>query len=148
MTKLNKKVILIGATSAGKTTICQYLNDDALIYNKTQAVEIIGGVLLDTPGEFAERRSRFGMLQVTAADADVILFVKDPTEVGTVLPPVFSSMFAKPVVGVITKKDLADEEMIREAKYFLSEAGAKNVFVVCSITGEGFDDVINYINSL
>lgn len=148
MRELKKRVVLLGKTYAGKTTICQYLNRQELRYHKTQAIEASGANLIDTPGEFSERRFLYGMLQVTAADAEIVLFIKDATEEGDVFPPYFSSMFTKPVIGVITKKDLADETMLRKAEIFLNLAGAHKIFAVSVITGEGFEELLAYIESL
>lgn len=148
MKKLTKKVMLIGRTGAGKTTICQILNNQEVSYHKTQTVQIVGDNMIDTPGEYTERRFRYGVLQVTSTDADVIIFVKDATEVGCMFAPGFSSMFGKPAVGVITKSDLADELMMEKARIFLRQAGVTEVFPVNALKGEGFEDLIAYIEQL
>ncbi len=56
--------------------------------------------MIDTPGEYLERRYFRGALMVTAADADTIVLVQDATEKGSMFPPAYSSMFAKPCVGL------------------------------------------------
>jgi ethanolamine utilization protein EutP len=71
--------------------------------------------MIDTPGEYLERRYFRGALMVTAADADTIVLVQDATEKGSMFPPAYSSMFAKPCVGVVTKSDLASEHEISNA---------------------------------
>ena len=71
-----KRMILIGKTAAGKTTLCQYLTHQDLIYHKTQTIAVMGGQFIDTPGEYLERVRMRGALSVTAADADIILFVQ------------------------------------------------------------------------
>ncbi len=40
---------------AGKTTLCQYINQEDLKYHKTQTIEIINDNIIDTPGEYLER---------------------------------------------------------------------------------------------
>ena len=120
-----KRIILIGRSTAGKTTLCQRINNEELHYYKTQTVQVINKNMIDTPGEYLERRGFRGALIVTSADADIILMVQDATEGGTMFPPLFCSMFAgKPCVGIITKADLADEEQIERAKKYLKDAGA------------------------
>ena len=37
------RLMMIGKTGCGKTTLCQRLNDEPLRYKKTQAVELVGG---------------------------------------------------------------------------------------------------------
>ena len=52
--KMKRRIIMIGRSMAGKTTLCQYLSDQQLKYKKTQAVEIINKNMIDTPGEYLE----------------------------------------------------------------------------------------------
>lgn len=148
MEKLHKKIMLIGRSGAGKTTICQFLNNEKLSYHKTQNVQIVGKNMIDTPGEYTERRFRYGSLQVTSTDADIVVFVKDATETGSMFAPGFASMFGKPTVGIITKKDLADEQMIKKARNFLRQAGVTESFAVSAITGKGFNELISYIEKI
>ena len=68
--KMKRRIIMIGRSMAGKTTLCQYLSDQQLKYKKTQAVEIINKNMIDTPGEYLERTYMRGALMVSAADAD------------------------------------------------------------------------------
>jgi ethanolamine utilization protein EutP len=49
------RVMLIGRTGAGKTTLIQALEGMALDYSKTQAVEYLDKYI-DTPGEYSENR--------------------------------------------------------------------------------------------
>ena len=64
--------MMIGRVSCGKTTLCQRLVGDPLVYKKTQTVEIIGQAI-DTPGEYAENRRLMRGLTVSAVDADLIV---------------------------------------------------------------------------
>lgn len=140
------RIILMGRSAAGKTTICQCINQEEIRYHKTQTVSIINQCMIDTPGEYLERQNYRGALMVTATDADIIILVQDATENGTMFPPAFGSMFAKPAVGVVTKKDLADETQVEKAKKYLSMAGAQKIFVVSGITGEGMPELVEYLN--
>ena len=47
-----KRIILIGRSMAGKTTLCQYIRHEDLKYHKTQTVQVINGKMIDTPGEY------------------------------------------------------------------------------------------------
>ena len=102
--------------------------------------------MIDTPGEYMERRGFWGALMVTSADADVVVLVQDATENGTMFPPAYSSMFAKPIVGVVTKKDLATEEQVENAKKYLRLAGAKEIFAASGVTGEGVPELVAHLN--
>lgn len=140
------KVILIGRSTAGKTTLCQCINSEELRYHKTQTVQIINQNMIDTPGEYLERSGYRGALAVTAVDADIILLVQDATETGTMFPPMFHSMFTKPCVGVVTKADLASGEQIERAKQFLKNAGAGSIYVTSAVTGEGVDELVKQLH--
>ena len=141
-----KRVILIGRSTAGKTTLCQRINHEELKYHKTQTVQIINKNMIDTPGEYLERTGFRGALVVTSAEADVILLVQDATEGGTMFPPMFNSMFAKPCVGVVTKADLASEEQVERAKKYLKNAGAGTLYVTSAVTGEGVDELVRQLH--
>ena len=132
-----KRIILIGRSTAGKTTLCQRLNHEELNYCKTQTVQIINRNMIDTPGEYLERRGFRGALMVSSTEADLIIFVQDATENGTMFPPQFGTMFAKPCVGVVSKIDIATPQQIADAEAFLRAAGAGRIFRISSVTGEG-----------
>lgn len=140
------RIVLIGRSAAGKTTLCQCINHEEIRYHKTQTVSLINQSMIDTPGEYMERRGFWGALMVTSADADVVVLVQDATENGTMFPPAYSSMFAKPIVGVVTKKDLATEEQVENAKKYLRLAGAKEIFAVSGVTGEGVPGLVAHLN--
>lgn len=140
-----KRIILIGRSTAGKTTFCQYIYKKDLKYRKTQTIEIVNDTIIDTPGEYLERPRMYGALIVASADADIIMLVQDATENGTMFPPAFASSFAKPSIGLVTKDDIATREQVEEAVKFLKIAGAEKIFVVSSKKGTGFDNLHDYL---
>ena len=143
-----RRMMLIGRSAAGKTTLCQRINHEDLRYHKTQTVQIINKSMIDTPGEYLERFSFRGALIVTSTDADIIVLVQDATEQGSMFPPYFNSMFAKPVVGVVTKCDLADEKQMEQAEKYLNADGAQKLVRVSSVTGQGVDELVEYLQIL
>ena len=140
---MKKRIILIGRSMAGKTTLIQYLTNSELKYRKTQTIEIINQNMIDTPGEYLERTAYRGALVVSAADADCIVLVQDAGEHGTMFPPGYASTFAKPCIGVVTKSDRASEKEIEDAKKYLKAAGAKELFVTSSYEGTGFQEFLD-----
>ena len=98
-----RRIILIAAPRPAKQRFASGSTTEELQYHKTQTVQIVNQSMIDTPGEYLERRDFRGALMVTAADADTIVLVQDATEKGSMFPPAYSSMFAKPCVGVVTK---------------------------------------------
>ncbi|MGV8980120.1 EutP/PduV family microcompartment system protein [Clostridium sp.] len=140
-----KTLMLIGKTSCGKTTLTQALNEQALNYKKTQTVEITSSII-DTPGEYIENRSYYRALIVTSVDSDVIAMIQDCSEETSIFPPSFSSMFAKPVIGIITKIDLCnDENKIKAAEEILISAGVERIFKVSAFDRGGLEDLKDYI---
>ena len=132
------RIILMGRSAAGKTTLCQCINHEQIRYHKTQTVSIVNQSMIDTPGEYLERRGYRGALMVTAADADIVVLVQEATEDGT--------MFAKPIVGVVTKEDLATPEQVENAKKYLRMAGAEDIFVASGVTGRGVPELVEFLN--
>ena len=57
-----KKIILIGRSEAGKTTLIQALKGENIQYHKTQYVNHFD-VLIDTPGEYIESKMDFEKIQ-------------------------------------------------------------------------------------
>lgn len=138
-----KRVIMIGRTGVGKTTLCQALCDRELAYQKTQTVHILDHCLIDTPGEYIENRSLYRALNVTSADAQMIFLVQDCLNLQSVFPPGFSMMFqGKPAYGIVTKTDLTqDERVIAKAEKNLKAAGCRQVYRVSNTRGEGLREI-------
>lgn len=140
-----RKLMLIGKVSCGKTTLCQYLTNQSIKYKKTQALEVTDNII-DTPGEYVERRQFYQALAVTSMGADVVLLLQDPTDMTFTLPPGLQAMFQKPMVGVITKSDLIkDEKQLERAEKSLTLAGADPIFKICSLTGDGIESLVEYL---
>lgn len=133
-----KRIILIGSVGCGKTTICQYLNDMALNYKKTQAIEVYNQTI-DTPGEYLENRGYFKSLMVTAAETDLVLFVQDASTERYYYSPGQASAFPMSVAGIVTKTDIATQRQVEDAKELLTLAGVQPVFCVSAVTGEGME---------
>lgn len=131
-----KKILLIGTVGCGKTTLCQKLNGMKITYKKTQVLEIINRTI-DTPGEYLEHRSFFSALVTTSVDADVVIFVIDPTQTRYMFSPGQASSFPIPVMGVISKAELATQEQIACARELLALAGADPILMVSAFTGQG-----------
>lgn len=132
-----KRVIFIGETGSGKTTLMQLVNDWEIKYHKTQQVHYTENVI-DTPGEFMENRFYYNALVSAAVDADCIAMVQSITGKQNYFPPYFAARFTKPTIGIITKTDLqADEDEFRIAEKRLRLAGASKVFPLSIVDQKG-----------
>lgn len=131
------KTMLIGKTGSGKTTLKQKINDEEEKYHKTQMVYYEKNII-DTPGEYIENRGFYKVLNVVSTEAELIIFVQSALDDETVFPPNFASMFGgKKVIGVITKTDLTRE--FSKAKYFLENAGAKEIYFINKEDSDGIE---------
>lgn len=140
-------VLMVGSVGVGKTTLTQRLEDRDIEYVKTQATYREGDVF-DTPGEYLDGPFHKQALQLTSADADIILFLL-AADVGECrIPPGFTSFFTKPVIGVVTKTDMAEEGDIDTAITLLQQTGADPVIPVSAYTGEGIDELLAAINDI
>lgn len=142
-----KKIIFMGKTGSGKTTLCQKLDDLELKYRKTQSVEIYNDSI-DTPGEFIENRWMYASLATTAADAKVIALVYDCTQEENYIAPGFATMFCKEVIGIITKISKGDEKSIKLAYDRLKLAGVNRIFMIDTIDNLGIGELVEYIKSI
>lgn len=142
-----KKIMLIGKIGCGKTTLLQRIFNEELKYKKTQTIEILGGTAIDTPGEYMEHRQFYKALVVTAVEADMILFLHAANDDRFVFSPRMTSMFTRPSIGIITKTDLSNDEKTLDAvKNALEYAGVHKIFAVSATTGDGIEQLIDYIS--
>ncbi len=140
------RVMLIGPSAAGKTTLIQRLIDKEIKYDKTQTVEYIGDYI-DTPGEYMQQRGYWGSLTITSHDADVIGLVQDSTSDDCWFSGGLTSKFEKPVVGIMTKIDSPDSKR-SQARGYLELAGCQQIFEVSSFTNEGIDEMVAALHAL
>jgi ethanolamine utilization protein EutP len=141
-----QRIMLMGSSACGKTTLIQRLNGQEIDYQKTQAIEIIN-TTIDTPGEYLENRALYKALVVTAAEAELILFVQDATDERFRFSPGQAMMFSVPVMGVASKADLATSEQVQAARDLLELAGAQEIYVTSAMTGEGCDALMERLSA-
>lgn len=141
-----KKILLVGQVSCGKTTLCQRLNGLDIVYQKTQALDVVNQTI-DSPGEYLERRAYLSSLMVTSVEADVVLFLQDATQERWMYSAGLSAAFPVPVAGVVTKIDEATPDAVERAKELLRLAGAEHVFAISALTGEGMEPLLNFLRT-
>ena len=139
-----RRLILIGRSEAGKTTLIQALRGETLRYEKTQAV-LYGETILDTPGEYAQTARLGGALAVYSYEADVIGLVCSATEPYCLFPPCIAQGATRPVIGIVTKCD-DPSGAPKTAELWLREAGCETVFFVSSVAHKGVDAILDYLN--
>ena len=99
-----RKIMFVGRSESGKTTIMQAMKGKPITYHKTQYVNNFD-VIIDTPGEYAETKQLSGALAVYGCEADVIGLLMSAIEPFSLYPPNIVSVSNREVVGVVTKCD-------------------------------------------
>ncbi|MEI3262257.1 MAG: EutP/PduV family microcompartment system protein [Flavonifractor plautii] len=133
-----KKIILMGRSECGKTTLTQALKGDVIHYHKTQYINHYD-VVIDTPGEYAENASLAKALALYTYEADVVGLLLSSTEPYSLYPPCVTACCNRPVIGIVTQIDHPDGDPDR-AQGWLELAGCHPIFRVSSYTGEGMAD--------
>lgn len=138
-----KKIMLFGRVAAGKTTLKQALLGEEIKYDKTQYVNYLD-TIIDTPGEYTERRETSGALALYAYEADIVGLVLSANEPYSIFSPCLTSMVNREAIGIITGIDKPDGNVERVTRW-LKLAGCKKIFPVSSYTGEGLKELAEYL---
>lgn len=139
-----KKLILMGRSESGKTTLTQVLRGEEISYDKTQYIKF-ENCLIDTPGEYAQTHHLGRALALYSYEADMVGLLISATEPYSLFPPCVTCMVNREVIGIVTK---AEEEGANpdRAENWLRLSGCKKVFRIDSVTGYGVNELISYLN--
>ncbi len=140
-----KRLILMGRSEAGKSTLISALKNEKLEYHKTQYVGF-DDFIIDTPGEYAETKTLGGALGVYSYESDVIGLVASATEHYTLFPPCIAGLATRPVVGIVTKCDAPDARPDM-AEMWLKESGCERVFFTSSYENHGIEELLDFIRN-
>lgn len=138
-----KKLILIGRSGVGKTTLTQALRGEKTHYQKTQYIDY-GDFLIDTPGEYAENHDLGAALCLYSYEADIVALLIAADEQYSLFPPNITCMVNREVIGIVTKCDKADPV---QAENWLRLSGCETVYNVDSKTGKGINQVLNHLKN-
>lgn len=138
-----KKIMLVGRSGAGKTTLTQALKGKKLQYHKTQYINHYD-VIIDTPGEYAENKILARALILYSYEADVIGLLMSAVEDYSLYSPNIVSLSTRDVIGIVTQID-RPEARVDLAGMWLKLTGCKHIFYVSSVTGEGVGDILEYL---
>lgn len=138
-----KKIIFMGRTGAGKTTLTQYIRGEAIRYQKTQYIHH-QDIVIDTPGEYAETQHLGRALALYSYEADVVGLLADATEPYSLYPPNITCMVNREVIGIVTKIDHPNARPERVAAW-LRNSGCKDIFFINARTGEGVKELLDHL---
>ena len=79
--KKPRKIILMGRSRVGKTTLLQAMHNEVIEYKKTQEI-IVHDDAIDTPGEYIDQSSLWRACIIAACDADIVVLVHDAGNIG------------------------------------------------------------------
>lgn len=137
-----KRLLLIGRSGCGKTTLTQALRGEQVQYRKTQGM-VFDDFLIDSPGEYAENHDLGCALALYAYEADVVALLIAADDDYSLFPPCITCLVNREVIGIVTKTDKADP---CRAERWLRLSGCRVVFPVNAITGEGVAAVLKHLN--
>ncbi len=98
----NKRIMIIGPGSSGKTSLANAINGLNIPAKRTQNM-VYGGKTLDVPGVYLESPWMHKYLIAAAQDACQVLMLADQSSCRECYPPGFAKAFRVNVIGVITK---------------------------------------------
>ena len=139
-----KKLILIGRSEAGKTTLTQALKGETITYQKIQYINYYD-VIIDTPGEYAQTAKLGRALALYSYEADVVGLLLAANEPYSLYPPNITCMVNREVIGIVTKIDREDADPEQAARW-LRLTGCKKIFFVNSRASEGVAEILEYLS--
>ena len=138
-----KKLILMGRSEAGKTTLTQALRGEEIHYYKTQDIHHYESVI-DTPGEYAQSHRLGKALALYTYEADVVGILVAANEPYSLFPPCVTAQANRECIGIVTKIDLPTAN-VPLADRWLEIAGCTRIFHVNSLKGEGVAEILEYL---
>ncbi|MBQ7642328.1 MAG: ethanolamine utilization protein EutP [Clostridia bacterium] len=140
---MKKKIMFMGRSGAGKTTIKQALYGEDIEYHKTQYINY-SKYIIDPPGEYIEDKQFGFALALYSYEVDIIGFILAADEPFSLYSPATTATATREVIGIVTKinAEHADKELAAE---WLRIAGCEKIFFVDSVTREGLDKLIDYL---
>ncbi len=122
-----RKIILIGRSGAGKTTLTQALKGEEIHYHKTQYVNY-SSCIIDTPGEYAQTHELGYALALYSYEADVVGLLLSAEEPYSLYPPNITCMVNREVIGIITHTD-SPKARVDRAERWLRLSGCRKLFL-------------------
>lgn len=139
-----KKIILIGRSECGKTTLTQALKGQKIAYHKTQYVNHFD-VVIDTPGEYAQTKDLAGALALYVYEADVVGFLISAMEPYSLFPPNLTPCVNREVIGIVTQIDRPHARPDL-AESWLRLSGCSTVYHVSAATGAGVSRILEHLS--
>ena len=139
-----RKIILIGRSESGKTTLTPALHGEKIKYDKTQYITH-DDLVIDTPGEYIQTKTLGGALALYSYESDIVGLLLSATEPFSLYSPNITGQATREVIGIVTQIDRKNANP-DQAERWLRLCGCKKVFRVSSVTGEGIPELLEYLS--
>ncbi len=145
---MKKRIMLIGNSRVGKTSLANCINSEDFEVMKSQAI-CYGENTIDTPGEYLESPLMHKYIISASQDADAVIFVQSFDQPIFSFPPNFAQVFNTRRIGVITKNDLEEKrnDLARLLSNFREIGVEAPYFITSSKTKEGIEELVDYLQN-
>jgi ethanolamine utilization protein EutP len=141
---MKKKIMIIGPCQSGKSTLANYLEYTDQSVKHAQDV-IYGKNTIDTPGSYLENTRMYKYIISTAQSASHILVLVNQSYSEEIYSPGFVKIFKCPVIGVITKSDMHQENYFKCVQQLQHSGVIEPIFSISLKTKKGLDVLEKYL---
>lgn len=142
-----KRIMIIGPSRSGKTTLANWLNEYEGPLRRTQDV-IYGKKTIDIPSSYIENAGMYKHIISISQDASYILLLVDSSKQHQIYSPGFAKSFQCPVIGVITKMDLKSENEALSLKELNATGVEEPYYRISALKGIGTEALKEYLFSI
>lgn len=139
-----KRIMIIGPTRCGKTSLANGINGSDRPIKRTQDI-IYGKYTIDVPGSYIENTDLYKHIIAAAQDAVCVLILIDQPASADVYSPGFARVFTKPTFGVVTKTDLAGDNAENAVRQLAMTGAGKPYFKVSMAEGTGVEELKRFL---
>jgi len=136
--------MVIGPVGSGKSTLLNALKYIDGEVRKTQSIKYTP-LAIDTPGEMMQIPYLYNSFILNSNRARAVFFLISAKKY-TRMPPKIALALKAPAYGIVSQIDNAGEDDIRRSEAVLQSVGLKKIFRVSSVTGEGLEELRNFLN--
>ncbi|MCS7464600.1 EutP/PduV family microcompartment system protein [Paenibacillus doosanensis] len=135
-----RKIMIIGAVGAGKSTLVKALFGESRPAVKTQSL-VYRDWLIDTPGEYSENPLYYRSLMATSHQAAGILLVQDATRSRNYFPPGFAGGFPVKACGAVTKIDHPQADAGKAVALLRQALPEGTIVLTSAASGAGIEEL-------
>lgn len=139
-----KRIMVIGPSRCGKTTLVNALNDYDGPLRRTPDL-IYGKNTIDVPGSYLENTWMYKHIIAASQDASHVLILVDQFNCTEIYSHGFAKSFRCPVIGVITKCDLMPENEEKSLRQLKNLGVTEPYFHISFKMGTGIDALKKYL---